>query len=93
MSAGLRSPTYWTGGKARLVHRLLPLLPQHEAFCELFGGSGALLFSKRPVAVEVYNDLDAGLVGFFRVLRDPAQFDFFSHKVQLTPYSRQEYEF
>lgn len=93
MSAGLRSPINWTGGKARLAYRLLPLLPPHEAYGEVFGGSGALLFSKPPVAVEIYNDLDSGLVNFFRVLRDPARFGYFVYKVNLTPYSREEYEF
>ena len=86
----IRSPIRWFGGKGMLVSKLLPCVPQHKYYCEVFGGSAALLFAKQPAEFEVYNDTDSGLVNFFRVLRDPEKFQKFYHKVCLTPYSRYE---
>lgn len=87
----MRSPIWWFGGKGNLVSRLLPLVPGHRIYVEAFGGGASLLFAKAPSPVEVYNDIDRGLVDFFHVLRDPALFDEFHRLVSLTPYSRGEY--
>lgn len=76
-----------------MTGKLLPLLPPHKTYVEPFGGGASLLFAKEPSPVEVYNDIDSGLVGFFRVLRDPDKFVRFYHLVSFTPYSREEYEF
>jgi len=67
----LRSPMWWFGGKGKMVKKLLPLIPQHKIYVEVFGGGASLLFAKEPSPVEVYNDLNSDLVNFFRVLRDP----------------------
>jgi len=86
-------PIGWYGGKGNMVRKLLPLLPPHRIYVEVFGGGAALLFAKEPSPVEVYNDIDSDLVNFFRVLRDPEKFQEFYRKVCLTPYSREEYKF
>ncbi|MCL5105655.1 MAG: DNA adenine methylase [Armatimonadetes bacterium] len=93
MSARLRSPIQWFGGKALMAGKLLPLFPEHHTYCEPFGGGGSLLFTKQPSPIEVYNDLDEDLVNLFRVLRDPQQFPDFYHRAWLSPYSRAEYDF
>jgi DNA adenine methylase len=70
----MRSPVVWLGGKHSMVLKLLPLLPPAQSikiYVEVFGGGANLLFSRDPAGIEVYNDLDSGLVNFFRVLRDP----------------------
>lgn len=72
--AYLRSPICWFGGKGLMVSKLLPLIPPHHIYVEVFGGGASLLFAKEPSPVEVYNDIDSGLVNFFRVLRDPEKF-------------------
>jgi len=87
----MRSPIGWYGAKSHMVHKLLPLLPPHKIYVEVFGGGASLLFAKEPSQVEVYNDMDSGLVNFFRVLRDPEKFEQLYRKVCLTPYSREEY--
>ena len=89
----VRSPISWLGGKSRMVNKLLPLLPPHHVYVEPFGGGGSLLLAKEPSAVEVYNDLDSGLVNFFRVLRDPDQVGGLIYRCSATPYSREEYSF
>lgn len=89
----LRTPIRWFGGRGRIVSKLLPLVPPHHIFVEVFGGGASLLLAKKPSTIEVYNDRDSGLVEFFRVLRDPQKFARFHELVMLTPYSREEYSF
>jgi len=92
MSMRLRSPIAWVGGKGLMVGKLLKLMPPHRHYVEVFGGGASLLFAKKPAGgIEVYNDLDEGLVHFFRMLRDPKLFWEFYVKAISTPYSRLEY--
>ena len=86
-----RSPITWFGGKGHMTAKLLSLMPEHDYYVEPFGGGASLLFAKPPAKVETYNDLDEGLVGLFRVLRDPEQFEHFRQKAELTLYGRAEY--
>jgi len=89
----VRSPVRWFGGKGNMVKKLLPLLPQCHTYVECFGGGASLLFAKKPSPVEVYNDLDSGLVNFFRVIRDRDKFAEFHRMVSSTPYAREEFNF
>jgi len=67
----MRTPPFpWPGGKSRLVPQLLPLVPPHRCYVELFGGAAALLFAKERARVEVYNDLNGELVHCFRMLKE-----------------------
>jgi len=85
------SPLRYLGGKSAMVKNLLPLLPPHDCYVEVFGGGASVLFAKQPAAVEVYNDLDEHVVNFFRVLRDPKLSLELQRVLRLTPYSRVEY--
>jgi DNA adenine methylase len=87
----IKKPFGWYGGKQALAPLLVSLLPAHRVYCEVFGGSGALLFAKPPSALEIFNDLDSGVVNFFRVLRKPGQFQELQQQLSLTPYAREEY--
>ncbi len=83
------APIAWYGGKARLASRIVELLPRHATYVEAFGGAASVLFAKARATLEVYNDIDSGLVTFFRVLRDqPAAL---ARQLRLTPYSREEF--
>ncbi len=92
MASKLRSPIVWFGGKGMMIGKLIPLLPEHKQYVEVFGGGASLMFAKEPASVEVYNDIDGGLVNFFTVLRDPDLFGLFYHYVILTPRSRLDYD-
>jgi hypothetical protein len=83
------APIAWYGGKARLAGRIAGLLPYHDTYVEAFGGAAAVLFSKKPANLEVYNDIDSGLVTFFRALRDRPEA--LQHALRFTPYARQEF--
>lgn len=54
------------GGKRRLLKYLLPLVPEHTCYVEVFGGGAALMMGKETSSIEVYNDLDQELVNLFR---------------------------
>lgn len=92
MTSKLYSPIRWLGGKGLMTQKILPLFPSHHTYVEPFGGAASLLLAKPPAPVEVYNDLDSGLVTFFRVLQCPDQFAELQRRVHLIPYSRQEYD-
>ena len=79
----------WYGGKYSHLDFILPHLPTDcKHFCDVFGGSAAILINREPVPVETYNDLDSELVNFFRILRNhPAEL---TRAVSLTPFSREE---
>ena len=89
----LRSPILYVGGKGRMVSKLLKFIPPHKIYVEVFGDGASLLFAKEPSSVEIYNDIDSAVVNFYRVLRNPKKFKKFYHKVSLTPYSREEFNF
>jgi len=79
----------WYGGKFSHLSWLLPLLPACHHYCEPFGGSAAVLLNREPSAVETYNDIDGGVVNFFRVLRDKKEQ--LIEAIGLTPFSREEF--
>jgi DNA adenine methylase len=86
----IRPPVKWPGGKRYLAKDIISYFPPHRIYLEAFGGAGSVLLNKRPVAVEVYNDLDLRISRFFRVIRD--QGDAFLARVRLIPYSQVEFE-
>lgn len=72
-----------------MLKHLLRLIPTHQIYIEVFGGTAKLLFAKDVSPVEVYNDIDGNLVNLFRVLRDDKSFDEFYKLCVCTPYSRE----
>ena len=81
----------WYGGKFSHLDFLLPNLPTDAAhFCDVFGGSAAVLINRAPAPVETYNDLDSELVNFFATLRHPADGERLLKEIALTPFSRAE---
>ena len=92
MAKKLVGPLRWYGGKCRLASKLLSFVPDHQTYVEVFAGGAALFFAKDTSPLEVINDLDSGIVNFYRVLRDPEKFRRFQFLVSLTPFSREEHE-
>ena len=87
----MRSPIRWFGGKGNFTQHLLPLIPDHKCYVEVFGGGASLLFAKEPSKVEIYNDLDSDVVAFFQVLRDKSTRQEFHEKCHYTPFSTKVY--
>ncbi len=79
----------WYGGKFSHLDFLLPLFPGGaEHFCDVYGGSAAVLMNVGPYPVETYNDIDSEVVNFFSTLR--SQQGKLIKAIALTPFSREE---
>ncbi|MBM2834977.1 MAG: dam 1 [Candidatus Brocadiaceae bacterium] len=66
----VKSPVNHMGGKYYLTSWLSQHIPAHVCYIESLSGAGHLLFSKSPSQVEVLNDIDSHLIGFFELLKD-----------------------
>ncbi len=82
------------GGKSapRIRKAVLSALPPHSRYIEPFGGGAGILLAKKPVEIEVYNDVNRGAVNFFRVIADEHYFARFLSRVQNLPFSRALFE-
>jgi DNA adenine methylase len=80
----------YIGGKFNLLKSLIPLIPAHKTYVEVFGGAASLLLNKPPSKVEVFNDADGELVNLFLVVRDHPQK--FLKSFRLILYSREIYK-
>lgn len=86
----MKSPIKWVGGKSKLVDKILPLIPEHKGYVEVFGGAGCLLFAKEPSKWEVLNDFDDELMNFWSVVKNAK--DQFIHSFDYTLVSRQTFD-
>jgi DNA adenine methylase len=80
----------WAGGKTRLLKYLLPLIPDHIAYCEVFGGGLALFCAKPPSHAEIINDINGDLVSFYRCCK--FHIDPLLDELDLVLNSRQDFE-
>lgn len=74
-----------------MTAKLLPLISRSHIYVEPYGGAASILFAKEPTPVEVYNDLDGGLVNLFRCLQNPVLFGKLKHRLLHTLYSLDEF--
>jgi len=80
----------WYGGKFLHLNWLLPILDTPcKHFVDVFGGSAAVILNRSPSPIETYNDIDSGLVNFFKVVRDDTAE--LIRVLSYTPYSREEF--
>ncbi|EIL4580687.1 DNA adenine methylase [Salmonella enterica] len=80
----------WIGGKRLLAKHILPLLPEHDCYVELFCGAAALFFLKKPSKVEVINDINGDLMNLYRVVKHhPEEF---MRQFEWGLVSREEYD-
>src|SRR4051812_42918265 len=85
-----KSPFGYYGAKLRIAQKIIGRLPPHNAWVEAFCGSAAITLAKKPVPIEVINDIDGEIVNLFDQLRsNPAAL---CCSVALTPYARGEFE-
>lgn len=81
----------WYGGKFSHLDFILPNLPTDARhFCDVFGGSAAVLINREPASAETFNDIDSDLTNFFATLRDTTTGDALLRAIALTPFSREE---
>ena len=87
----LRSALSYFGSKQKLSKHIIPLFPKHDVFIDVFCGSGAILFAKRASKVEVINDINGHITTFFRIVADPIKSKELVRRLDLTPYSLDEF--
>lgn len=87
----LRPPFSYIGIKFRSLKNILPLLPLRDRYCEPFGGSGAVLISRQRTKHEIFNDRYAGVVAFYKCMRDPKLFQRLLDYINLMPWSREDF--
>jgi DNA adenine methylase len=83
-----RSPVRWLGGKDEGARHIAPFLPKHKLYIEVFGGGLRLLFQKPRSKIEIVNDLDDGLITWWRVLQDPDKAFRLRRRLKYAEYSR-----
>lgn len=87
-----RPPLRYHGGKWRIAPWIIGQMPAHKAYVEVFGGAAGVLLRKPRSQIEVYNDLDSQVFNFFRVLRSDDLRRELVRQIDLTPFSREEFE-
>jgi DNA adenine methylase len=67
------------GGKYYLSQKLVPMIPAHDKYIEMFAGGLSMFFRKKKVGWNVVNDLDKNVVNLYTVLAE--KFDEFVHHI------------
>lgn len=92
ITAPTRPVLRYHGGKWKIAPWIISHFPEHGVYVEPFGGAASVLLRKPRSYSEVYNDLDRTVVNVFRVLRDSAMATALQRSLEITPFSREEYE-
>ncbi len=65
----MKSFLSYLGGKSLLARKIIPLIPKHSCYCEVFAGAAWLLFKKEESETEILNDINSDLVTLYRVIK------------------------
>ncbi len=64
-----KTPITYYGGKQSLLNHILPLIPKHNVYTEVFFGGGSVFFAKEKVKNETINDKLDIVVNFYQALK------------------------
>lgn len=59
----------YVGGKSLLANKIIPKIPTHECYCEVFAGAAWLFFKKEESEIEIINDINTDLVTLYRIIK------------------------
>jgi len=59
----------YLGGKSLLANKIIPLIPKHTCYCEVFAGAAWVLFRKPESRVEIINDINIDLTTLYKVVK------------------------
>ncbi|MBU2685672.1 MAG: DNA adenine methylase [Gammaproteobacteria bacterium] len=81
---------YW-GGKVKLSKQLVPLIPPHKHYFEVFAGGLSMFFRKQKAEWNCVNDITSDLINLYLVLSNPVLYEQFEQKVYWLPKNREYY--
>lgn len=90
MKIHLKTPISYYGGKQLMLGDIIPMIPEHNLYCEPFCGGAAVFWAKEPSNVEVINDINTEVINFYNVLQ--TRFDELYVYVNATLHSRKSYD-
>ena len=84
-----KTPISYYGGKQNMLTHILPNIPEHRIYTEVFFGGGAVFFAKKPVESEVVNDIQGMVTNFYKVCK--TNFTKLKQEVESTLFARDSY--
>lgn len=94
------SPLKYHGGKSPIAGKIRSLFPSDRGdgwlqYVEPFAGGLSVMLADElggQGISEVINDIDGNLTNFWRVLKDPHEFESLKRRLEATPFSQNEWE-
>ncbi len=80
----------YMGGKSLLADKIIPKMPEHTCYCEVFAGAAWMLFKKEESKVEIINDINTDLTTLYRVVKH--HLDEFIRYLRWILIAREEFE-
>ena len=68
-----KAPFPYVGGKFESIPNLKKILPYRHTWCDHFVGSCVVTLNRQPSKLEVINDRYAGIVAFYKCVKDPVK--------------------
>lgn len=65
----MKSPIIYYGGKTSMLPNILPIIPKHDIYTEVFFGGGAVYWAKQPAKNETINDRLDYVINFYTQLK------------------------
>ena len=72
-----------------MLSHILPLVPKHHKYAEMFAGGLALYFAKKKSRIEIINDINRNVANFYRVLK--TDFDNLMREIELALHCKETY--
>ena len=89
MISNLRPPFSRQGNKYPIRNKIIPLIPPHDTYVELFAGSGSIFFSKAKAEKNILNDLDKKTANTFKMIKEaPLEVDSYPNPKTITAVKR-----
>lgn len=86
----MKTPITYYGGKQNMLKHILPLIPEHDLYCEPFCGGAAVFFAKQPAKINVINDLNVNIINFYKTV--VSDFEALKLEIDSTLHSRNQHE-
>ncbi|MBN1839790.1 MAG: DNA adenine methylase [Campylobacterales bacterium] len=76
------APFAWVGGKSKLADKIIAHFPEHQRYCEVFGGALNVFYRKPRSKIEVVNDINSDLVNLhLQIQKRPQSLQFYLNRM------------